>query len=88
MTEGKPMAFDLRELATALIRQRGLHEGKWVVGFEFNMAGINIGGENEEKPAAVVQINKALLLPFAGHLPKWMAVDAAEVNPPTKKKSA
>lgn len=84
MTEKKPITFDLLELATALIRERDIHDGQWIVGFEFNTVGLNIGEQNDEKPAAVVQISKAMLVPFGPHLPKSLAVDAAVVNPPQK----
>ena len=33
-------SFSLAEVAEALIKQQGLHEGKWLVGIEF---GIHVG---------------------------------------------
>ena len=88
MTDPNAFSFDFRELAAALIKQQGLHEGRWAVGFQFNFAAINIGAANEEKPTALAQVDSVLLVPFGEHLPKWMAVDAAKVNPPQRKRKA
>jgi hypothetical protein len=81
MAQEPPFAFDHKELATALIKQQGIHEGRWAVGFQFNFAAMNIGTADAEKPAALVQVDKVLLIPFSENLPKWMAVDASIVNP-------
>ena len=82
MAETKQIAFDLRELATALIKQHGIHEGTWIAGFEFNFTAGNIGITTDDaKPAAIAQVNKALLIKQEPGHPAALVVDAAKVNP-------
>jgi hypothetical protein len=83
MAETSQINFDLREVATALIRKEGIHEGRWMLGLEFTFGAGNLGaGPTDTKPGAFVQINKLVLTrqaPDAPDLP--FIVDAAKVNP-------
>ena len=89
MAEPTQYAFDLKEVAAALIKQQGLHEGVWMVAFEFNLgAGMISASPGEPRPGALIQVNKIQLTrqgePNA--IPH-LSVDAAEVNPlPTESK--
>jgi hypothetical protein len=82
MAEASQYAFELREVATALIKQQGLHEGRWTLAFEFRLAAGVFGQEPETaKPSAVIQVVRMHL----AHAPVGekfdFIVDAEEVNP-------
>jgi hypothetical protein len=84
MAEATQYTFDFREVATAMIKQQGLHEGLWMVAFEVNFsAGIIGQTPPTSMPGFLVQLTKLQLLrqdqipPPNPHL----TVDAAEVNP-------
>lgn len=82
MAETKQIAFNLTELATALIKQQGIHEGTWIAGFEFNFTAGNIGlTPDDAKPAVIAQVSKALLIRQEPSHPLNLIVDAAKVNP-------
>jgi hypothetical protein len=84
MAEVTQFTFDFKEVATALIKQQGLHEGCWLVGFEFGMAAGIIGPTPEDaRPAAVVQLLKVQLVKQTQTpVPHpHLTVDASEVNP-------
>jgi hypothetical protein len=84
MAEATVFSFDLREVATAMIKQQGLHEGLWMVVFEFNfVAGVMGPTPPTSMPGVMVQMSKLQLIrqnevaPSNAHL----TVNAAEVNP-------
>lgn len=84
MAEPTQFAFNLSELATLLIRNQGIHEGRWMVAFEFGFAAANAGSSPSEiKPAAIVQITKAMLTRAPDAIPNesGLVVDASLVNP-------
>ena len=87
MAETKQLSFELTELAVALIKHQGIHDGSWIVGFEFNLAAANIGPTPEEvKPAAIVQVSKAVLMRQEPGHPISLVVDAKKVNPMPQRK--
>lgn len=80
MAETTQYSFDLKEIATALIKHHGIREGKWVTQFEFNLGAGNIGlTPGEAKPSAFVQINKVLLARAVEGVSADLIVDASEV---------
>jgi len=84
MAEPTQYTFDLKEVAAALIKQQGLHEGVWMVAFEFNLgAGMISTAPGEMRPGALIQVNK-IQLTRQGDLSSipHLAVDAVDVNPP------
>lgn len=85
MAEPTQFTFDLKEVATALIKQQDLHEGVWFAAFEFGLAAGMIGPTPDDaRPAAFVQLLKVQLVKQT-QLPSphpHLTVDAAEVNPP------
>jgi hypothetical protein len=83
MAEVKQYAFSLEDAAVALIKQSKIHEGLWLVGFEFSLGAGNIGPSPEAtKPAAFVQVNKLILTRHEEGTPKFpYVVDASKVNP-------
>jgi hypothetical protein len=92
--------FELKEAAIALIKEAGLHEGVWIVGFEFALGAGLFGampmGEKtagsdsppaEAKPGGFIQINRVQLSRYVRGMPEVsFAVDAAVVNPDPKAK--
>ena len=87
MAEASQFSFSMKDLTIALIKQQNLHDGNWIVGFEFSLAAGNMGlSPTDVKPTAIVGISNVTLqrvregdpsLPF--QLP--FQVNAAEVNP-------
>ncbi|NOT58535.1 MAG: hypothetical protein HOP18_28400 [Deltaproteobacteria bacterium] len=63
-----------------------MHEGTWGIYVEFGIGATNIGDQasGQTLPAAIVPIINLGLQKFAADNP--LAVDAAEVNPTSKKK--
>jgi hypothetical protein len=82
MADPTQFSFDLRDVATALIKQQGIRDGSWLLGFEFQV-GVGTWGPNptEAKPGAMLQIAKLTLARRDPNMPAELAVDAAEVNP-------
>jgi hypothetical protein len=87
MAEATQYTFDLKEVASILIKAQGIHDGLWAVGFEI---GVTIGsiGPNpaDAKPGAMMQIIRVLLVRQDETKPGAVnVVDAAEVNPTTTR---
>ncbi|MBI5565661.1 MAG: hypothetical protein HY870_12275 [Chloroflexi bacterium] len=87
MAESQNFVFNHREIAAALVKQQGIHEGLWGIYIEFGIAGINVDqGAGDGKnlvPAAIVPVLKIGVqrFPEANNL----TVDAAQVNPETPR---
>jgi hypothetical protein len=79
MAEATNYLFDYKEVAEALIKKQGLHEGLWHIGVEFGLAAQNIRTPNGFAPAAIIPVNKIGL--SRTEEPNNMTVDAAKVNP-------
>jgi hypothetical protein len=83
MAEVDTYGFDLREVTTALIKQQGIHEGLWMLAFEFSLgAGLSGPTKEEVRPLAFVQINKISLVrqnEISGS--HNLVMSAAEINP-------
>jgi hypothetical protein len=74
--------FELREVATALIKQQNIHEGRWWAAFEFALGSGLLGAAPlEVLPGAMFQIRRILLAQADQTTPQQFVVDAAEVNP-------
>jgi hypothetical protein len=64
MAETTQYTFDLKEATVALIKEQGIHEGLWILGFEIALGAGQFGPTPAEaKPGAFMQINKLQLLP-------------------------
>jgi len=85
MAEPMQYAFELRELAELLVKRQELHEGRWVLGFEFGLGAGIMGGPTPEdaKPTALIQIGKIVLTKATENTPQGLPfiVDAAKINP-------
>jgi hypothetical protein len=74
--------FELREVATALIKQQNIHEGKWWAVFEFVLRSGVFGQTNAELlPGGLFQIKRIILAQPDLSTPEQFVVDGAEVNP-------
>jgi hypothetical protein len=74
--------FKHQELIAALIKQAGLHEGKWQLTFQFGLGAINMGPSPEDMvPAAAVGIMSVGLTKAQPDSPPALVADAAVVNP-------
>jgi hypothetical protein len=83
MAEVKTYLFDYREVAEALIKKQGVHEGLWGIYIEFGMGAANIPADPSGQvllPAAIIPVSKIGIQRF--DKPNSLTVDAAEVNPP------
>ncbi len=77
----KDHRFTYLELATVLVRAKGIHEGHWAVLFGFKTQAQNMDFEGEE---GVFQGLMSCVAEIGIHRydePNPMTVDAAEVNP-------
>ena len=84
MADPTQFTFELQEVAAALVKQQGLHDGTWMLGFEFGM-GATMGGATpaESVPLALLQVLKIQLVkqpPGPLQYPR-VTVNAAEINP-------
>lgn len=89
MADTPQIIFSHREVAEALVKAYGLHEGLWGVYIEFGIIAGNIpvaGAIDTSNivPAAVVPVNKIGIQRFSE--PNSLTVDAAIVNPAPKSK--
>ncbi|HEX7074343.1 MAG TPA: hypothetical protein VF226_09910 [Hyphomicrobiaceae bacterium] len=73
--------FDLKEVATALIRAQGIKHGKWILGFEFNFGAGQIGPSPDDSlPAGFIRVQNALLTRQPDDAPESnLVVDAEKV---------
>jgi hypothetical protein len=85
MAETAQIVFSHKEVVEALIKQQGIHEGRWMIMMQFGIQGMNVGKGSPQNlvPAALVPI-------VAIGLQKTdqdtnLSVDAAEVNPAPAK---
>jgi hypothetical protein len=74
--------FELSEVATALIREKNIHEGRWWAVFEFVLRSGVFGQTNAELlPGGLFQVKRIILAHPDLSTPEQFVVDAAAVNP-------
>jgi hypothetical protein len=74
--------FTLQELAAALIRQEGIHEGQWVLNVTFAATGTSVRADPESGssvPGLLVSVTGVTLVQATAPSPS--TIDAAVVNP-------
>ncbi|WP_434516359.1 hypothetical protein AB6Q56_07030 [Dechloromonas sp. ARDL1] len=82
MAETTQLAFSHKEVATALLKAQGIHEGIWMLSVSFGMAATNISqtpGGSDLNPAAIVPV-LGIGLQRTDAL-NALSVDAAVENP-------
>ena len=84
MAEPVNYLFDYKEVAEALIKKQGLHEGHWGIGIEFGFGAQNVRVPTGFAPAAIIPVQKIGLNKWDE--PNNMTVDAAIVNPLPKSR--
>ena len=87
MAEPRQITFSYEELAEALVKQQGIHEGLWGVYAEFGLGAANVEGPapgGGSVPAAIVPLQRLGIQKFDLEV-KGLTVDAAVVNPATAK---
>jgi hypothetical protein len=82
MPEVKQYEFQYREVMEALVKQAGLHEGKWQLTMTFGLGALNMGPTPSELvPGAAVGVQSIGLTKATDASPPGLVIDAAEVNP-------
>lgn len=90
MPEPNQFMWTHKELVTLLVKEAGIHEGRWWLNLNMGMAAGNFGpAEDQISPGVVVAISGIGIQKEAPGqtAPSALVVDAAEVNPakPTKQ---
>lgn len=80
LAEKTVLELNLKELTEVLIRQAGLHEGAYELGFNIKIATGSVGPNDSELPGAAIGIGGVFLIRSTGKGSKG-TVDAAEANP-------
>jgi len=78
--------IDWREVAIALVKHKGIHEGLWRAGVELDMHAMmaNLAqrsGHAHKRPAALISIERIDLMQIPEKEADELTIDAAEVNP-------
>ena len=82
MPEVSSYSFTYKEVLTALVKQAGLHEGKWQLGMTFGLAAANMGPDEASiVPGAALAVSGIGLQKAVAESPAALTIDAAEVNP-------
>lgn len=86
MAEAQQYVFTYEEIAEALVKKQGIHEGLWAILVEFGIQGANASGAGpgEIVPVAVVPVVKFGLQRVKPGAKMPGVVDAAAVNPTPK----
>ena len=83
MAKVQRYSFTYPEIAEALIKQQGIHEGLWGVFLDFGLEAANVrppdGSEGGFFPAAIVPVQRIGIQRFRDG--NYLTVDAAVVNP-------
>jgi hypothetical protein len=89
MPEASQYKFTHKELTAMLVKQAGLHEGKWMLQVTFAFGAANAGpGPEQMVPTAFAGVQSIGIQEAPADAPPSLVVDATEVNPSagTKKK--
>lgn len=83
MADVSQIFFSYQEVAEALVKKQGLHEGIWGLDINFGLRASNVGEtQNDVKPAAIVAVLQIGL--HRQEKETNLSVDAAKVNPRSK----
>jgi hypothetical protein len=82
MPEVNQYSFSYKEVAEALVKKAGLHEGKWQVTMTFGLAAANMGPSPDQLvPGAAVAVTSIGLQRAVPESPEALVADASVVNP-------
>ncbi len=77
MSNATQYQFELLEVARLLLKQQGVTEGKWSIGFGFNVVAGNAGPSPEAaRPSMIVSVDKINIALADENTPAGMVVDA------------
>lgn len=82
MSNSNSIEYSKKELVAALLRDKGIHEGHWVLAAKLTFSAMNIGQAadgSDASPAGVVALTGIKLENVPEPLP--YSVNAAEANP-------
>lgn len=87
MAEPTTYTFELKEVAAALIKQQGITEGRWLIGFEFQLNAGMVGKTPEDSlPAAVLNVVRLQLVRVPPEAPaSSLVVSASEISAPKRR---
>ncbi|WFP76351.1 hypothetical protein [Mesorhizobium sp. WSM4906] len=81
MPDIKQYEFTYKEVLEALVKQAGLHEGKWQLVLNFGLAAANMGPTpSQVVPGAAVAVAGIGLMKAVADSPEALVIDAGEVN--------
>ncbi|MDH5752621.1 MAG: hypothetical protein OEZ59_09420 [Deltaproteobacteria bacterium] len=83
MPEANRFLYSHRELAEMMVREAGIHEGKWMLLAEMNFGAANLGQGEDVNPGGMLIIKKMGIqrVPEGEKYPESLTVDAARINP-------
>ena len=84
MGKSTRITFTHKEVATAMLKQQGLHEGIWGIYVKFGIGAANVGASDSTvMPSAIVPVVEIGLQPFDKE--NNLSVGAAKINPKPRK---
>src|SRR5271169_4588225 len=88
MPEANQYLFSNKELLELLIKQAGVHDGRWVLMTNFGIGPGNFGASPEQvAPGVAVVINQMGIQRAPLETPEASSLDAAVVNPASGSKA-
>lgn len=90
MADPVQYSFTYADVARMMFQSERIHEGKWLIGFEFNVTVAPVGlNPTEAYPGAIITANKLILSAVGDNpTPPNLTFDAAELNPRPQKAKA
>jgi hypothetical protein len=89
MPEVGQYIFTHKELTEMMVKKADLHEGKWMLMVAFAFGAVNGGPSPDQMvPSAVAGVQSIGIQKAVPESPPSLVVDAAEVNPLARTKSA
>lgn len=86
MPEIQTYSFTHKEIMELMIRESGIHEGKWMLQVNFGFTAGNFGpSDGETYPGGIVLVNRLGLTKATADSPEPLTVDAAKINPRPSK---
>jgi hypothetical protein len=82
MPEVNQYVFTNKELLALLVKEAGIHDGKWMLLVNFGFSAANVGtSPDQASPAAMVALLSLGIQKAQPDSPPSLVLDAAEVNP-------
>lgn len=86
MPEINALHFTHMELLKLLIKEAGVHEGRWLLSLNFGFTAGNFGPTADQVlPGAVITVANVGIAKATPETPDALVLDAAAVNPPSAR---